>query len=101
MLRVSGYGQKLLAASREGAKSGQQGRAHAIVPADGMQGGALMDILHSDSVEEEVGVRHVAERTNSRLKSYNFWWDETICVRPMIDLTDVDHDCPCTGATAR
>lgn len=71
MLRVSGYGQKLLAASREGAKSGQQGRAHAIVPADGMQGGALMDILHSDSIEEEVGVRRVAERTNSRLKSYN------------------------------
>jgi hypothetical protein len=71
MLPVSGYEQKLLAASRDGAMAGQPGRAHAIVPADGMQGGALMDNLHSDS-DEEVGVRRVAERTNSRLVENGF-----------------------------
>lgn len=78
MLRVCGYEPKLLAASREGAKAGQPGRAHAIVPADGMQGGALMDNLRSGS-QEQVGVR-----TKSGFVAYSSWWDETIGVQPMI-----------------
>jgi hypothetical protein len=64
MLPVNGYEYKLLAAAREGAKAGQPGRAHAIIPAGSMQSGALMDNIRSGSLEE-VGVRHVAERTQS------------------------------------
>lgn len=55
IIGVSGYRQKLLAASRDGAKGGQQGRAHAIIPAHSMQGGALMDCVDGGSDDEEVG----------------------------------------------
>jgi hypothetical protein len=76
IIGVSGYRQKLLAASRDGAKGGQQGRAHAIIPAHSMQGGALMDCVDGGSDDEEVGTHPVAESTNSRLVEYSFWWGD-------------------------
>lgn len=64
MLPVNGYEYKLRAAATEGAKTGQLGRAHAIVPAESLRGGTLMDNIRSGSWEE-VGVHRVAERTQS------------------------------------
>lgn len=98
MLRVSGYEQQLLAAARDGAKAGQPGRAHVIVPAEGMQGGALMDDLRSNS-EEEVGVCRVTERTNSRLVETALAGRDYLCSSHDLlkrGLTDADSECPCT-----